>query len=121
MGFNGTRVANSTSADQPVASAIGTSGVSARRHERNATSSTSPTASRPRTSVSSRRQVEETAAFASAASTGRPASCAETPLGACSSERMTSRTSFWRSSGISRMPKAIVAVVRSRVMTLWEK
>ena len=55
IGFSGMRSANSTSADQPVASAIGTSGTSARATPRNATSRTSATASRPASSVSSRR------------------------------------------------------------------
>ena len=30
---------------------------------------------------------------------------------------MSSTTSFWRSSGISRIPKARLAVLRSRVIT----
>ncbi len=34
---------------------------------------------------------------------------------------MTAMTSSWRSSGMSRMPNASVAVRRSRVMTPWEK
>ena len=34
IGFSGTPISHSTSADQPVASAIGTSGTHARAHER---------------------------------------------------------------------------------------
>src|SRR3954447_1610795 len=47
IGFSGMRVRYRISADQPVASAIGTSGTSARRGRRNASRSTAATASRP--------------------------------------------------------------------------
>ena len=114
-------MAKSTSADQPVARAIGTSGTNARCHARKAAKSTSATAARPASSVPSRRHGEATAALASAASTGSPASSASTPFGGWRRSRMASMTSSWRSSGMSRMPKAIVAVRRSGVMTPCEK
>ena len=87
IGFSGIPVANRISADQPVASAIGISGTSARCGRRNTISSTIPTASSPASSVSSRRPDDESAAFACAASTGSPASLAVTPAGGCSCER----------------------------------
>ncbi len=59
--------------------------------------------------------------MASAASTGTPASRACTPGGGSSARRMVSMTCSCFSSGINRMPKASVAVLRSRVMTPWEK
>ena len=121
IGFSGIRRAKSTSADQPVASAIGSSGTNARCHARKAASSTSATAARPASSVPSRRHGEDTAALASAASTGSPASSASIPAGGCRRSRMPSMTSSWRSSGMRRMPKASVAVRRSAVMTPCEK
>ena len=88
IGLSGIRVANRISDDQPVASAIGTRGTSARRTVRSTASSTSPTASSPTASISSRRPEEESAASACAASTGRPASEALTPGGGRSWARM---------------------------------
>jgi len=68
-----------------------------------------------------RRQGDETRSLASAASTGRPASSARTPGGGCRRLRISSMTRCWRSSGMSRIPKASVAVRWSPVMTPWEK
>src|SRR3954471_19738041 len=121
IGLRSMRSAKSRSADQPVASAIGTSGTRARRGVRRAAKSTSATASRPATSVPKRRHVEATFALASAASTGSPASSALTPGGGSSWSRMSSTTAFCLASGMSRMPKARLATVRSRVMTACEK
>ena len=59
--------------------------------------------------------------MASAASTGSPASCALTPAGGCRSDRIALITCSWRSSGISRMPNASVATLRSVVITPCEK
>ena len=55
------------------------------------------------------------------ASTGRPTTDASTPSGGFSAALMSSTTCFWRSSGISLMPKARLAVLRSAVTTPWEK
>ena len=113
IGFSGTRSANRTSADQPVASAIGTSETHARSAQRWTASSTSPTASSPASSVPSRRHGEASAALASAASTGSPASRAVTPAGGSSASRIRSiarvllverhpggcRTRGWRCAG----------------------
>ena len=88
MGLSGIPIKNTISADQPVANAIGISGTTTRRGRLNTASSTSPTAASPASSVSSRLVDEDSAALASAASTGIPASCAVTPGGGCSCERM---------------------------------
>ena len=87
----------------------------ARARRRKATSSTSATASRPGTSSEQRAaRARTTAALASAASTGRPASCGVHARRAGAARGASRRcTCFWRSSGISRMPKASVAVRRS--------
>ena len=79
IGLSGIRVANRISDDQPVASAIGTSGTSARSTVRRTANSTSPTANSPASSISIRRPDEDSDASACAASTGRPASEALTP------------------------------------------
>ena len=85
IGFSGIRRAKSTSADQPVASAIGSSGTNARceraeggeQHERDGEQARQQR-------HAARRHGEDTAALASAASTGRPASSASMPAGGCS-------------------------------------
>ena len=59
--------------------------------------------------------------MASAASTGTPASPAVTPAGGFSRARRSSTTRFCSSSGISRMPNARFAVLRSAEMTACEK
>ena len=120
-GLSGIRTRKTTNADQPVASAIGTSGTSARRALRSAASSTTATASRPASSVASRRHGDAIRSLASAASTGSPASRAVTPGGGSSSRCIVFSTSNWRSSGISLSPNASVAVRRSGVITLCEK
>ena len=107
--------------DQPVASAIGIRGTAASRRERRTASSTRNTAASAASSVRFRRHGDESAPFASAASTGSPTTDASTPLGGSSRRLMSSTTSFWRSSGISRMPKAMFAVLRSRETTPCEK
>ena len=88
IGFSGMPIRYRISADQPVASAIGIIGTSARRSRRRTSSSTSPTASRPAIRVRKRRPVDDSAALAWAASTGRPVSAALTPGGGCRRERM---------------------------------
>ena len=67
---------NSTSADQPVASAIGISGTAASRRERRTSSRTRNTPASAASSVSARRSGDESAPLASAASTGRPTTAA---------------------------------------------
>ena len=121
IGLSGIRSRKRTSADQPVASAIGTSGTHARDARRNTSSSTRPTAASPARSVPSRRHGEASAAFASAASTGRPAIRAVTPGGGSSWSRIRSITRACSASGASRIPNARLAVFRSAVMTAWEK
>ena len=107
--------------DQPVASAIGISGTAAALGERRTARSTRNTPASAASRVSARRHGEDSAPFASAARTGSPTTAASTPSGGSSRRLMSSTTSFWRSSGISRMPKARVAVLRSRVITPWER
>ena len=120
-GLSGIRTRKRTSADQPVASAIGTSGTSARRGLRSAASRTSATASSPPSRIARRRQGEAMRSLASAASTGSPASRAVTPGGGSSSRCIVFSTSYWRSSGSSWMPNASVAVRRSGLITVCEK
>ncbi len=89
IGFSGIPIMNRISADQPVASAIGISGTSARSslaedHEQHEPDRDQAGEQRQQPA----RPEEDSAAFASAASTGSPASCAVTPEGGCSCERM---------------------------------
>ena len=88
IGFSGIRVANRIRDDHPVASAIGTSGTSARSTVRRTASSTRPTATSPASSINIRRPDDDSDASAWAASTGKPASSAVTPEGGCMCERM---------------------------------
>ena len=113
IGFSGTRSANRTSADQPVASAIGTSGTHARSARRWIASSARPTAKSPAASVPSRRHGDASAALASAASTGSPASRAVTPGGRVELRPHALDHACCSSSAISRIPNARVAVRRS--------
>ena len=115
MGFNGTRIANSTSADQPVASAIGTSGVSARRHDRKATNSTTA----DRQQAEDQQQQAPPGRRHRGVGVGRQhRQAGELRVDALGRMQLGAHrcrcTCFWRSSGISRMPNAIVAVLRSR-------
>ena len=122
IGFSGMRSANRTSADQPVASAIGTSGTSARaeaaegdeQHERDGRE-----AGQQRLQPPPRlgdRGVRP------AASTGSPTSCACTPGGRVQASRIVvDHAAAGSSSPIRRMPNASVATRRSGVITSWEK
>ena len=69
----------------------------------------------------SRRSGSDRLWLAPATSTGSPPSSAVTPGGGFSRARMSSKISCWRSSGTSRTPNARLAVLRSAVMTDWEK
>src|SRR3954470_9837888 len=92
IGLSGTRETNSTSDDQPLASAIGISGTAAYDARRRTASRTTKTAASPATSISSRRHSEASLALASAASTGTPTTAALTPGGGFRRERMSSIT-----------------------------
>jgi hypothetical protein len=115
------RSANSTSADQPVANAIGISGSAAWRTRRRTISSTRNTATSPSSRLIARREVDDSSWLASAASTGSPTTSAVTPAGGSSLRLMSSITFFWRSSGISRMPNARLATLWSGASTPCEK
>ena len=123
IGFSGTRSANSTSADQPVASTIGTSGTSARATPRSAISRTSADGQQP---GEQREQPAPVGGDLGVGLGGQDRQAGELrpdargrPL--ARRARISSMTAFWRSRAMKRMPKASVAVFRSAVMTDWEK
>ena len=121
IGLSGMRRQNRMSADQPVASTIGTSGTSARRSRRKASSRTSATAARPATSAEHAPPRRRDAVVGLGREHRQAGELRLTPAGGWSCRRIAEMTCSWRSSGMSRMPNASVAVRRSRVMTPCEK